>query len=295
MVNIRSRGDKIFDALNVTFLTIILLIILYPLYLIVIASFSDPNYVNTGEVLFWPIGFNVEGYQRIFQDPDIWTGYKNTLIYTSLGATISVGLTLTGGYALSRKDLVGRSVILFFIVLTMFFDGGMIPTYLLVKDLGMVNTIWAIVIPSAIGVYHLIVTRTFFQSTIPDELLEAAFMDGCTNIKFFIRIVLPLSLPIIAVMTLFYAVMQWNSFFPALVYLRNHELFPLQLILRDILVSNQVQGQMAGDLEEIAEQQYLANLIKYGVIIVSSLPVLVLYPFLQRYFVKGVMIGSIKG
>jgi putative aldouronate transport system permease protein len=294
-MKIRSRADRIFDICNVLFLSLILITILYPLYLIVIASFSDPNYVNTGEVWLIPEGFNFNGYKHIFQDDNIWIGYKNTLIYTAVGTLISVSLTLTGGYALSRKDLVGRNFFMALIVFTMFFEGGMIPTYLLVKSLGMINTMWALVIPGAVGVYHLIVTRTFFLSTIPDELLEAAVMDGCSNTRFFVRIVLPLSLPIVAVMVLFYAVMQWNSFFPALIYLRDEALYPLQLILRDILIANEVQDQMVADLEELAEQQNLANLIKYGIIIVSSLPVLILYPFLQRYFVKGVMIGSIKG
>jgi putative aldouronate transport system permease protein len=291
----RSQSDKLFDFFNTSLMVIFLIVVLYPLYLIVISSFSSPTFVNAGEVWLLPKDITFDGYRRIFMNDQIWNGYRNTVIYTVTGTAVNVALTLSAGYVLSRKDLVGRDLFMAFIVFTMFFGGGLIPTYLLVKSLGMVNTIWAMIIPGAVGVYNLIIVRTFFQSTLPDELLEAAVVDGCSNTKFFLKIALPVSLPIVAVMMLFYAVSHWNSFFPALIYLNHKEMYPLQLILREILLANEVHQEMSIDEELLVEMQQYANLIKYGVIIVSSLPVLILYPFLQKYFVKGVMIGSLKG
>jgi len=290
----RSAGDRLFDYMNYFIFTLILLFVLYPLYFIVISSISDPVYVNLGKVWFIPKNITLDGYAQIFKDKRIVAGYINSFIYMSLGTTINVVLTVLAGYALSRKDLIGRNGIMFYIVFTMLFSGGLIPTFMLVKELGMLNTIWAMVIPNAVSVFNIIITRTFFTSTIPDELLEAAVVDGCTNTKFFTKIIVPLSMPIIAVMTLFYAVGHWNSFFQALIYLRDESLFPLQLILREILVLNQVSDMATHD-EGMAVMQQKAELIKYGVVIVASVPMLVLYPFLQKYFVKGVMIGSIKG
>lgn len=291
----RTKGDRLFDCINVALLSVVLFLVLYPLYVIVISSFSDPDLVNAGEIWLIPHDITFEGYQRILSDDSIWTGYRNSIMYTVIGTSINVLLTITSGYALSRKDLVGRQFFILIIVFTMFFSGGIIPSYLLVKEFGMVNTMWALIIPSAVTAFNVIITRTFFQTTIPDELLEASQMDGCRNIVFFIRIVLPLSVPIIAVMVLFSAVSHWNSYFNALIYLQDESLYPLQLILRKILVANEAQAAMVDNLNEIMEQQRIADLMKYGVIIVSSLPVLVLYPFLQKYFVKGLMIGSVKG
>lgn len=294
----KTRSDKIFDFINYGILTIILLIVLYPLYLIFISSFSEPNAVNAGKVMFWPIGFTLKGYQILLENKEVWIGYRNTILYVVLSVAIGVSLVTTAGYALSRKDLYGRNFFMFAIVFTMFFSGGLIPSYLLVQDLNMMNTIWAVVVPSAVSAYNLIVARTFFQTTIPNELLESAQMDGCSTFRFFFSIVLPLSTPIIAVMALFNAVSEWNSYFPALIYLRDQTLYPLQLILRSILVASQEAAQAtegAVDPELIVEQQRYTELIKYALIIVSSIPILILYPFLQRYFVKGVMIGSIKG
>ncbi|NGP43827.1 carbohydrate ABC transporter permease [Bacillaceae bacterium SIJ1] len=294
----RSRSDKLFDAINYTLLTLILLVVIYPLYLIVISSVSDPTAVNAGKVLFWPAGFTLKGYEILLDNSEVWRGYLNTLLYVVLSLILNVSLVITAGYALSRKDLIGRNFFMFLIVFTMFFSGGLIPSYLLVQQLDMINTIWAVVIPSAVSAFHLIVAKTFFQTTIPNELLEAAKVDGCSTTKFFFKIVIPLSVPIIAVMALFSAVNEWNSFFPALIYLQDQELYPLQLILRSILVASQDAAAVTGDAidpELIAEQQQYKELIKYSLIIVSSVPILVLYPFVQRYFVKGVMIGSIKG
>jgi putative aldouronate transport system permease protein len=291
----RSKEDLIFDIVNVTILTLITIVILYPLYFIVIASISDPNSIYAGNVWFWPKGITFEGYIRIFKDNYIWLGYINTIVYTVLGTAVNIVLTLTAAYALSRKDLYGRNIFMLFLAFTMFFSGGLIPTYLVVKNLGMVNTIWAMIIPGAVSVWNIIVTRSFFESSIPNELLEAAIIDGCSNTKFFVDIVLPLSKPIIAVMILFYAVGHWNSYFDALIYLSNEKLYPLQLILRSILIQNQSAAQMVNDIESYAAQQRAAELIKYGVIIVASLPLLIVYPVLQKYFVKGVLIGGIKG
>ncbi|NOU76705.1 ABC transporter permease subunit [Paenibacillus sp. LMG 31458] len=291
----RSKGDLTFDWLNYTFLTIFALLILYPLYFVFIASFSDPNRIYAGEVWLFPKGITLDGYQRIFSDKMIWIGYANSFIYAIVGTVISVALTLLAAYPLSRKDFYGKTLFTWFFVFTMFFGGGLIPTYLLVKDLGMLNTMWALVIPNAAGVFNIIIVRTFFQSTIPDEMREAAFIDGCSNTKFFLSFVLPLSKPVIAVMVLFHAVGFWNSFFDALIYLNNDKLYPLQLVLRNILVQNQVGPNMMVDVESYAAKLRVTELIKYGVIIVASVPLLCLYPFLQRYFVKGVMIGSIKG
>ncbi|MFC5466115.1 carbohydrate ABC transporter permease [Lederbergia graminis] len=294
----RSRKDKLFDFVNYGLLSIILILILYPLYLIVISSFSDPIVVNAGKVWLWPKDFTLKGYEILLENAEVWKGYVNSFLYTILSVLIGGSLVLTAGYALSRKDLVGRNFFMFMIVFTMFFSGGLIPSYLLVKDLQMMNTIWAVIIPSAVSAFHIIVAKTFFQSTIPEELMEAAKMDGCSTTKFFFKIVVPLSTPIIAVIALFSAVSEWNSYFPALIYLYDQALYPLQLILRSILIASQDAAQVgdgAVDPEMIAEAQHYKELVKYSLIIVSSLPVLIIYPFLQRYFVKGVMIGSIKG
>lgn len=293
----RTKSDKIFDTFNVIFFMIIVLLIIYPLYFMIIASFSDPGLVNTGNVWLWPKNVTFEGYRVIFQNDQIWTGYKNSIIYTVVGTTINVILTIAGGYALSRKDLIGRNYMMFFITFTMFFSGGLIPTYLLVRDLGLVNTMWALIIPGAVSAYNLIIVKTFFEANIPDELLEAGIMDGCSNMTFFLKIAIPLSKPIIAVMILFHAVGHWNQYFAALIYIRDASLYPLQLVLREILIVEQSRdlSEVGAAILDDTGRANIASLIQYGVIIVASVPMLVLYPFVQKHFVKGVMIGSIKG
>ncbi|MCA0755988.1 carbohydrate ABC transporter permease [Paenibacillus sp. N4] len=291
----KTKGDVAFDIINYTLLTAGMLLILYPLYFVLIASFSDPNLIYSGEIWLLPKGLTLDGYERIFADSSIWVGYGNSLVYAIAGTAISVTITLMAAYPLSRKDFVGQGAFMWFFMFTMFFGGGLIPTYLLIKDLNMINTIWALVVPGAAGVFNIIIVRTFFQSTIPDEMREAAFIDGCTNTRFFLGMVLPLSKPIIAVMVLYHVVGFWNGFFDAMIYLNEESKFPLQLVLRNILVQNQVNSSMMIDVESYAAKLRVTELIKYGVIIIASLPLLVLYPFLQRYFVKGVMIGSIKG
>lgn len=288
-----AANERVFDIIIYVIATIIIVIVLYPLIFIVSASFSDPTRVLNGEVWLLPKSVTLDAYANILQNEKIWIGYRNTIFYTMVGTVINIIMTILAAYPLSRPDLPGRNAIMVFITLTMFFSGGLIPTYLLVKDLGMVDTMWALIVPGAIATYNLIVMRTYFQSSIPWELQEAAHIDGCSNWRLLFSIILPLSKPILAVMVLFYAVGHWNSFFNALIYIRNENLHPLQLVLREILLISQsasVDGSVG-----LEDKILLAESIKYAVIIVSSLPVLLMYPFVQRHFVKGVMIGSIKG
>lgn len=291
----RTLSDRVFDGVNYAVMAVALLVVLYPLYFVVIASFSSPEAVYAGDVWLLPRDVTVEGYERIIADRYIWSGYRNSVIYTVLGTAVNLALTIPAAYALSRRDFVGRNLITILMAFTMFFEGGLIPRYLVVRGLGMIDTIWAMILPNAVMVWNVVVTRTFFQSTLPNELYEAAVMDGCSNTRYFVSVVLPLSTAVIAVMCLFYGVFHWNSFFDALMFLRDRDRMPLQMILRDILISAQVEAAMAEDADSVIEQQRIADLVKYGVIIVASVPVLVLYPFLQRYFNKGVLVGSIKG
>ncbi|GAA0420713.1 carbohydrate ABC transporter permease [Virgibacillus salarius] len=294
-----TKKDKAFKVLVLLFLTAALLIVLYPLIYIISASISNPSAVNTGEMWLFPKEITLEGYKLIFQNDDIWRGYLNTILYTVLGTVINLGVTIPAAYALSRKDLAGRNLLMGMFVLTMFFSGGLIPTYLVVKSLGLIDTIWAMVLPNAAAVWNIVIARVFFQTSIPKGLEEAAIIDGASNFKLFTKIILPLSAPIIAVMALFYGVGHWNSYFNALIYLSDKEMYPLQLVLREILVLQEMASQntnMTGSMAEaMHSKQQLAAIVKYGVMIVSSLPVIIVYPFLQRYFVKGVLIGSLKG
>ncbi|WP_098743174.1 carbohydrate ABC transporter permease [Paenibacillus sp. EZ-K15] len=294
----KLRSDRVFEIINFIFLFFILIIVLYPLVYVISASISDPVYVNQGTMWLYPRGITFEGYQRVFQNPEIWSGYRNTILYTVAGTAINLLFTVPGAYALSRKDLKGRGIMMGLIVFTMFFGGGLIPSFLLVSWLGMLNTVWALLIPNAVAVYNLIICRTFFQTNIPKELQESAEIDGCSNTVLFLKIVLPLSAPIIAVMALYYGVTHWNSYFSAIIYLKDRNLYPLQLILREILVQNQMNDTMlmtGDDMEAMAKQARIADIIKYAVMIVSSLPIIVIYPFMQRFFMKGVLIGSVKG
>ncbi|MFD1957481.1 carbohydrate ABC transporter permease [Paenibacillus thailandensis] len=275
---------------------LIFLIIVYPLYFIVIASFSDSTLVATGKVLLFPKGTSLFGYKEIFQDSRIWTGYRNTVFYTLFGTLVNMLFTMPAAYVLSRKEFKARRPIMFLFVVTMFFNGGLIPTYLLMKDLHITNTIWVFILPFCVNIFYLIIARTFFESSLPPELYEAAVIDGCSHFTYFAKVALPLSKAMISVIALYYMVGHWNDFFTALIYIRDNNLQPLQIVLRDILLSNQVfqNGAGTGGAAGGYAQRY-ADQIKYGVIIVSTLPILVLYPFLQKYFEKGVMIGSVKG
>lgn len=295
-----TRADKIFLVFVYFFLAIALLIVLYPLIYIVSASISNPHLVNSGEMWLLPKGVTFEGYRTLLGNSSIWRGYLNTIYYTVLGTSINLLVTLPCAYALSRDDFYGRRAFTNFMLVTMFLSGGLIPSYILIRSLGMLNTVWALVIPGAVSVYNVVVTRTFFQTTIPREMEEAAIVDGCSDFRLFMQIVLPLSTPIIAVMALFYGVGHWNSFFSALIYLSDKSMYPLQMILREILIlqdmsSNTVSNVTSEMASMLYSKQQLAEVIKYGVMIVSSLPVIIVYPFLQKYFVKGMMVGSIKG
>ena len=291
----QSAGDRIFEIVNYVLLSGVLIVVIYPLVYVLSASVSDPAAILRGEIWLWPKGFNLHAYAKVFQNADILRGYYNTIVYTAVGTAINLVLTTLAAYPLSRKDFYGRNVITAFIVFTMFFSGGMIPMYLLIRDLHMLNTIWAIVIPGAVSVWNLIIMRTYFQSSIPHEIQEAALIDGCNNLQTLVRIVIPLSAPIIAVMILFYAVGHWNAFFNALLYLTDRKMFPLQVILREILIQEDM-SEMVSRLDD-SLIQYMMEIegLKYAVVVVANLPVLVLYPFLQKYFVKGVMIGALKG
>ena len=289
----RSKGDWVFDSVNMTICIIILLLISYPLIYIISASFSDPLAVLQGEMVLFPVGFSFDSYVKVFQHEDVLTGYKNSLILVVVGTAINFVMTLLAAYPLSRKDLYGRNVVTLFFAFTMFFSGGMIPTYLVVQNLGLLDSIWSLILPSAVSMYNLIVMRTFFQTSIPDSLVEAANIDGASNMQILFQIVLPLSKAIIAVICLFYGVAHWNQYFQALLYISDDAKYPLQLFLREILLLSQVQDLV--DTQGFEEQLLQGEGIKYALIIVASVPVLSVYPFIQKHFVKGVMIGAIKG
>lgn len=289
----QTKGDTLFDIINLIVLSAVTCIVLYPLLFVVGASFSSPAAVLEGRVWLLPQGWNVQSYIRVFQDRGIMEGYLNTFMYTAVGTTLNIVLTICAAYPLSRKDFAGGYTLTLLFAFTMFFSGGIIPTYLLVKDLGLINSFWAVILPNAVSMWNIVIMRTFFQN-IPTELQESAQIDGCSNTRTLFSIILPLSLPVIAVMVLFYGVSHWNAFFNALMYVSDVHKYPLQLIIRQILLQNQM-GDMVSASETSTDQILLVEGIKYAVIVVSSLPVLLLYPFLQRYFVKGVMIGAIKG
>ncbi|UAL51789.1 MULTISPECIES: carbohydrate ABC transporter permease [Metabacillus] len=290
-----SSSDKVFNIVNYLLLAIITLLVLYPLYFVLSASVSDPLYVLRGEMWLLPKDINFDAYKKVFMNEDILNGFWNTIKYTAVGTAINVVMTTMAAFPLSRKDFMGRNLIMGFFVFTMFFSGGLIPSYLLIKELGMLDTFWVMVIPNAVAIWNIIIMRTFFQTTIPIELQESAMIDGCSNIQILIKIVLPLSMPVIAVMVLFYAVGHWNSYFNALIYLQDRELFPLQLILREILIQSQTDEMVKATSESFVKQQLSVEGLKYAVLVVSNIPMMLLYPFLQRYFVKGFMIGAIKG
>ena len=290
-------GDRVFNAVNLILMILILAIIIYPLWFVVIASFSDSASVLAGEVWLWPKGFHLDSYRRVFANSQIRTGCLNTIIYTILGTFVNLVGTVALAYPLSRRDFAGRNVIMLFLTITMFFNGGMIPTYLVYRQIGIVNTPWVMILTGAVSVYNTILVRTFFQSQ-PFELQEAAMIDGCSNMRLLLQIILPLSKPILAVMVIFYGVAHWNDYFNALIYLSDDALKPLALVLRDILITTTESAggrDNAGAGASQAELARTAESMKYAVIIVSTVPMLCLYPFTQKYFSKGVMLGAIKG
>lgn len=299
-----SRSDRIFDVINVTLIVLLVLVMIYPLYFTVIASLSDPYAVVNGEVYFWVKGFSLDAYEAVMEEERVWIGYRNSIYYTITGVLLSLAITIPGAYVLSKKDLPGRGLLATFFIIPMYFGGGLIPTYLIVKQLGLLNTGHTLIILGALSIYNMIVTRVYFQTSISEALYESARIDGASDMRMFVSIAIPLAVPIISVIALFYAVGRWNDYYTALIYVSSDKYYPLQMMLRSILLSFEQGFSMNSDAtrnltaEEIAyltQRQYIAQAMKYALIFIASAPLLILYPFVQKYFVKGIMIGSLKG
>ncbi len=286
-----TRRDQVFLAVLLVISAFILVIELYPLIFVVSASFSDSDAISLGRVYLLPVNPSLDGYRMLLKEKDILTGFKNSVIYLAVGTTVNMLLTMLLAFPLSRREMPGRNIITFFVALTMYVSGGLIPTYLMISNLGMVDTLWGIIVPNAISTTNMIIMRTYFQNSIPESLYEAATLDGSNYTKYLLRVVLPLSMPIVAVIGLYYGVGHWNNYFDALIYLRSTEKQSLQLVLRNILLANQVNS---GD-GSYSEASKLGVTIKYSVIVFSCIPMMIAYPFVQRFFIKGVMIGAIKG
>jgi multiple sugar transport system permease protein/putative aldouronate transport system permease protein len=290
-----SRSDKFFYLAIFIVLSLFFVAVLYPCIFVLSASFSSGQAVQSGRVVLFPVNPTVEGYRTVFNTSSVWIGFRNSLFYTLVATSLNLIMTMTTAYCLSRSDVPGRNIIMLLFTFTMFFSGGMIPTYMLIRSLGMLNTPFALIIPGAIGVYNMIIAKTFIQSSIPLELLDAAKIDGCSDIGYYVRIVLPLSQAIIAVLVLFYGVGHWNAYFNAMIYLHNKNLYPLTIFLREILMASQIDPGTVQDPELQMRLAESAAVIKYALIIVTIVPVILIYPFVQKYFIKGVMIGSVKG
>ena len=290
-----STSDRIFYSVTSVVIFFLTLIVLYPIIYIVSASFSSGAAVAEGAVWLWPVDFSLEAYKAVLDYSDIWIGYRNTIFYVIVGTILNVSMEMICAYPLARKNLWGRNTISFFLSFTMLFGGGMIPGYLLVKGLGMLNTPWALIVPGAMSVYNVIVARSFIQSNVPDELLEASQIDGCSDFQFFFQVLLPLSKAILAVLTLWHAVGHWNSYFSAFLYITDEKLYPLQIFLKEILVQSDMNTEVVADIKETLQMQNMKNLLKYAVIVVSTVPLFAFYPIVQKHFVKGVTIGSVKG
>lgn len=290
-----SIGDRIFMGIVYVLLALVLLLVLLPLIYVVAASFSSSAAVVSGRVWLWPVEPTLRGYEAVFSNPKIGMGFKNSFIYMFAGTAINLVMTILCAYPMTRKEFRARNVLTALFVFTMYFSGGMVPTYMVVQKLGLIDTRWAMLLPTAMSVWNVILCRTYIASSIPDSLYEAASIDGCTPIRFLISVVVPLSAPILAVLALYYGVGHWNAYFNAMIYLNNIRLQPLQLVLREILVLGQIDPTMIANAKELAAKQGLSDLLKYSVIVVASVPVMLIYPFVQKYFVKGVMIGAVKG
>jgi multiple sugar transport system permease protein/putative aldouronate transport system permease protein len=290
-----NKSDRMFYVVIFIILTLFFLVVLYPCIFVLSASFSSGSAVQSGKVILFPVGLSFEGYRTVFNTTTVWLGFRNSLFYTITATILNIAMTMTTAYCLSRSDVPGRNIFTLLFTFTMFFNGGMIPTYMLIRNLGILNTRWALIIPGAIGVFNMIIAKTFIQSSIPPEMLDAAKIDGCGDFRYYIRIVLPLSKAIIAVLVLFYGVGHWNAYFNAMIYLHNKELYPLTIFLREILMASQIDPSTVQDPEMQMRLAEAAALIKYSLIVVTIIPVILIYPFVQKYFVKGVMIGSVKG
>ena len=295
MIEKKTFGSIAFDVLNVVLLIFVSFIALYPFIYVILASFSDSNLLEYYRGILWkPLGFSIEAYKAVFKNSEIWTGYANTIFYVVIGTVLSLIMTSLGAYILTRKNFFWNKFLLPMVIFTMFFQGGMIPTFVLVKTIGLYNTRWAVIIPVLVNTWNLFIMRTNFAA-MPVSLEEAAEIDGANSFIVFLKIVIPLSTPVIAVMVLYYGVGYWNSWFNAMIYLRNREAFPLQLILREILIVNSTEDMMSSISVDGATAKGVSETIKYATIIVATLPILCVYPFLQKYFVKGVMVGAVKG
>lgn len=290
-----STGEKIFTIVDYILMIFVLVVIAYPIIYIISASFSSPQAVISGKVVLWPVDVTLRGYKAVFNNPKIMTGFRNSIFYTVVGTFINIVMTMCCAFPLSRKEFTARNKISAYFVFTMYFSGGLVPTYILVMKLGLINSPWAMIIPTAMSTYNMIIARTYMVNSIPDELYEATEIDGGTPWQYFIRIVWPLCKPIIAVLVLYYGVAKWNDYYNAMIFLKKDSLQPLTIVMRDILIQNQVDPTMLTDARQASELAGLTQLLKYSTIVVASLPVLVMYPFVQKYFVKGVMIGAVKG
>lgn len=298
------RRISLFDGINILILLLLTVIFIYPLYYSLIASFSDFNAVATGKLGLWPVGFQLTAYEAVLKNSQIWLGYRNTIYYTVFGTLFNLFLTIPTAFVMSRKQTIGHTIITWYFLITMYFSGGMIPTYILFRQLGLVNNPLVMIVSGGLSIHNMIVTRTYFANSIPESLYEAARIDGCTDFGLFFKIALPLSAPIIAVMCLYYAVGHWNGYFNAMIYLTKVEYQPLSLVLRRILITNETAledalanggGISADIIEELTNRSNLAIVMKYALVLIVSAPMLIVYPFIQRYFVKGVMVGSVKG
>lgn len=298
-----SRSDRIFNAVNCTIMILLLGIMIYPLFFVIIASLSDPYQVANGQAFIWPKGFTVESYQNVFRETRVWTGYRNTIVYTVFGTLLSLILTIPAGYVLSKKNLAGRRFWQVFYLIPMYFGGGLLPTYLAIKSYGLINQWYTLIVLDCLSIYNIIVTRAFFQTSIPDELYESARIDGASEFRVFFQLALPLAGAIVAVIALYYAVDRWNGYFSALIYTSKSTYQPLQIVLRGILLQNEMAlanittdtAMSEEQLQALAQQAYMAESMKYSLVVVASLPLLIAYPFVQKFFVKGVLIGSVKG
>lgn len=290
-----STGDKVFIASVYALLVLILIIVLYPLIYVVSASFSDPQAVISGKVILWPVDVTLRGYQAVFKNPKILTGFANSLFYMFVGTAINLVMTMLCAYPLSRKEFTARNKIAALFVFTMYFSGGLVPSYMVVSKLGLINSRLAMLIPTAMSTYNMIIARTYMVNSIPDELYEAAQLDGCSPFKYLLKVIVPLSKPIIAVLALYYGIAKWNNYFDAMLYLNDTTQWPITMVLREILIQNQIDPTMLTDASALSKLQGMTELLKYSVIVVASVPVLLIYPFVQKYFVKGVTIGAVKG
>ena len=290
-----SPGDKAFTIINYAFLAIIFVVIAYPLLYVVAASFSDPQAVVRGDVVLLPVNPTLRGYKAVFQNGKIMTGFLNSFIYLFAGTALNLVMTMLCAYPLSRKEFRARGFLSMFFVFTMYFSGGMVPSYILVNKLGLLNTRWAMIIPTAMSTYNMIICRTYIVNSIPDELYEASQMDGCSPFRYLLSVVTPLSKPILAVLTLYYGVAKWNDYFNAMLYLYKDDLQPLTIVMKEILIMSQVDMTKVTDASAISKLQGMSELLKYSTIVVASLPVMLLYPLIQKHLVKGVMIGAVKG